>query len=239
MELRSLQDWVLRPILRTVPGVAGVDSFGGHVRQFHVVADPAALRRFDLAIEELAAAVAANNGVAGGAFVERGGEQFVVRGDGWVRSGEDLEETVVAYRDGVPVLLRQVASVEVASEIRQGAISRDGRGETVAGIVLMLKGGSGRDVVNGVKEKLEIARQSLPDDVEVVPFYDRDELVRTALGTVEKALLQGAILVVLVLLFFMGHVRSALLVAIQLPVAALATFLVMNAVGMSSNLMTL
>ncbi len=239
MELRSLQDWVLRPILRTVPGVAGVDSFGGHVRQFHVVADPAALRRFDFALEELAAAVAANNGVAGGAFVERGGEQFVVRGDGWVRSADDLEETVVAYRDGVPVLLRQVATVEIASEIRQGAISRDGRGETVAGIVLMLKGGSGRDVVNGVKEKLELARQSLPDDVEVVPFYDRDELVRTALGTVEKALLQGAILVVLVLLFFMGNVRSALLVAIQLPVAALATFLVMNAVGMSSNLMTL
>ena len=239
MELRSLQDWVLRPILRTVPGVAGVDSFGGHVRQFHVVADPGALRRFGLDLEELAAAVAANNGVAGGAFVERGGEQFVVRGDGWVRSIEDLEETVVAYRGGVPVLLRQVAAVEVASEIRQGAISRDGRGETVAGIVLMLKGGSGRDVVNGVKEKLEVARQSLPDDVEVVPFYDRDELVRTALGTVETALLQGAVLVVLVLLFFMGHVRSALLVAIQLPMAALATFLVMHVVGMTSNLMTL
>jgi len=239
MELRSLQDWVLRPILRTVPGVAGVDSFGGHVRQFHVVADPVAMRRFNLALEELAAAVAANNGVAGGAFVERGGEQFVVRGDGWVRSVEDLEETVVAYREGVPVLLRQTAKVEVASGIRQGAISRDGRGETVAGIVLMLKGGSGRDVVNGVKEKLELARQSLPDNVEVVPFYDRDELVRTALGTVEKALLQGAVLVVLVLLFFMGHVRSALLVAIQLPLAALATFLVMRVVGMSSNLMTL
>ena len=239
MELRSLQDWVLRPILRTVPGVAGVDSFGGHVRQFHVVADPTALRRFNLALEELAAAVAANNGVAGGAFVERGGEQFVVRGDGWVRSVEDLEETVVAFRDGIPVLLSQAATVEIASEIRQGAISRDGKGETVAGIVLMLKGGSGRDVVNGVKEQLEIARQSLPDDVEVVPFYDRDELVRTALGTVEKALLQGAVLVVLVLLFFMGHVRSALLVAIQLPLAALATFLVMRIFGMSSNLMTL
>ena len=146
---------------------------------------------------------------------------------------------MVAYRGGVPVLLRQVAAVEVASEIRQGAITRDGRGESVAGIVLMLKGGSGRDVVNGVKEKLELARQSLPDDVEVVPFYDRDELVRTALGTVEKALLQGAVLVVLVLLFFMGHVRSAMLVAIQLPLAALATFLVMRVVGMTSNLMTL
>jgi cobalt-zinc-cadmium resistance protein CzcA len=239
MELRSLQDWALRPILRTVPGVAGVDSFGGYVRQFHVIADPVALRRFDLALEELAAAVAANNGVAGGAFVERGGEQFVVRGDGWVRSMDDLRETVVAYRDGVPVLLGQVAVVEAASEIRQGAISRDGLGETVAGIVLMLRGGSGRDVVQGVKEKLEVARQSLPEDVEVVPFYDRDELVRTALGTVETALLQGAVLVVLVLLFFMGHVRSAVLVAIQLPLAALATFVVMDLVGMSSNLMTL
>ncbi len=239
MELRSLQDWVLRPILRTVPGVAGVDSFGGNVRQFHVVADPMALRQYGLALEELAAAVAANNGVAGGAFVERGGEQFVVRGDGWLRDGEDLENTVVAYRNNVPVLLRQVAAVELAPEIRQGAISRDGRGETVAGIVLMLRGGSGRDVVAGVKEKLELARQSLPPDVEIVPFYDRNELVTTALGTVRGALLQGAILVLLVLLFFMGHLRSAVLVALQLPMAALATFLVMSLFGMSLNLMTL
>jgi len=239
MELRTLQDWVLRPILRTVPGVAGVDSFGGYVRQFHVVADPAALRRYGLGLAELAAAVAANNGVAGGAFVERGGEQFVVRGDGWVRGVEDLQDTVVAYRDRVPVLLDQVATVEVAPEIRQGAISRDGKGETVAGIVLMLRGGSGRDVVEGVKEKLELARRSLPADVEVAPFYDRSELVSTALGTVQSALLQGAVLVILVLLFFMGHLRSAVLVAVQLPMAALATFLVMNLVGMSSNLMTL
>ncbi len=239
MELRSLQDWVLRPILRTVPGVAGVDSFGGYVRQFHVVADPMALRQFGLALEELAAAVAANNGVAGGAYVERGGEQFVVRGDGWVRGAEDLENTVVAYRDNVPVLLRQVAAVELAPEIRQGAISRDARGETVAGIVLMLRGGSGRDVVAGVREKLELARQSLPPDVEIVPFYDRNELVTTALGTVRGALIQGAVLVLLVLLFFMGHLRSAALVALQLPLAALATFLVMGLLGMSLNLMTL
>ena len=239
MELRSLQDWVLRPILRTVPGVAGVDSFGGYVRQFHVVADPMALRQFGLALEELAAAVAANNGVAGGAFVERGGEQFVVRGDGWLRDGEDLENTVVAYRDKVPVLLRQVAAVKLAPEIRQGAITRDGEGETVAGIVLMLRGGSGRDVVDGVRAKLELARQSLPPDVEIEPFYDRNELVTTALGTVSGALVQGAILVLLVLLFFMGHLRSAVLVALQLPLAALGTFLVMGLFGMSLNLMTL
>ena len=239
MELRSLQDWVLRPILRTVPGVAGVDSFGGEVRQFHVVADPMALRQYALGLEELAAAVAANNGVAGGSYVERGGEQFVVRGDGWVRDGEDIENTVVAYRDNVPVVLRQVARVELAPEIRQGAISRDGRGETVAGIVLMLRGGSGREVVAGVREKLELARMSLPPDVEIVPFYDRNELVTTALGTVRGALMQGAVLVLLVLLFFMGHLRSAALVALQLPIAALATFLVMGLFGMSLNLMTL
>jgi cobalt-zinc-cadmium resistance protein CzcA len=239
MELRTLQDWVLRPILRTVPGVAGVDSFGGSVRQFHVVADPSALLRYDLALEELAAAVAANNAVAGGAFVERGGEQYVVRGDGWVRSAADLAETVVAYRDNVPVLLHQVATVEVAPEIRQGAISRDGRGEAVAGIVLMLRGGSGREVVNGVREKLEVARRSLPEDVQVVPFYDRSELVQAALGTVKSALIEGAVLVALVLLFFMGSLRSAAVVAVQLPMAALATFLVMRLAGMSSNLMTL
>jgi cobalt-zinc-cadmium resistance protein CzcA len=239
MELRTLQDWVVRPILRTVPGVAGADSFGGFVRQFHVVADPGALRRYGLTLEELSEAVAANNGVAGGAYVERGGEQFVVRGDGWVRGLEDLEQTVVAYREGVPVVLAQVASVEIGSEIRQGAISKDGDGERVAGIVLMLRGASGRDVVAGVKEKLEVARQSLPDDVRIVPFYDRSELVATALGTVQWALIQGAVLVVLVLLFFMGHVRSAALVVVQLPLAALVTFLVMDRVGMSANLMTL
>lgn len=239
MELRTLQDWVLRPILRTVPGTAGVDSFGGHVRQYQVVVDPAALRRFDLTLEELADAVAANNGVAGGAYVERGGEQFVVRGDGWVRDLDDLEETVVAYRSSVPVVLSQVASAEIGPEIRQGAISRDGKGETVAGIVLMLRGASGREVIAGIREKLETARASLPDDVAIVPFYDRSELVRTALGTVQTALLQGAILVLLVLLFFMGHVRSALLVALQLPMAALATFLAMELVGLSANLMTL
>lgn len=239
MELRTLQDWVLRPILRTVPGTAGVDSFGGHVRQFQVLADPAALRRYGLSIQELASAVADNNGVAGGAYVERGGEQYVVRGDGWVRDLADLEETVVAYRDGVPVLLRQVASVAIGPEIRQGAITRDGMGETVAGIVLMLRGASGREVVAGIEEAMEVARESLPEDVEIVTFYNRDELVKTALGTVRGALLQGAVLVVLVLLFFMGHLRSALLVAVQLPLAALATFFVMDLLGMSSNLMTL
>lgn len=239
MELRSLQDWVVRPILRTVSGVAGVDSFGGHVRQYQVIAEPAALGRYELTLEELADAVASNNDVAGGAFIERGGEQFVVRGDGWIRGKGDLEQTVVAYRDGVPVLLSDVARVQIGPAMRQGAITRNGEGETVAGIVLMLRGASGRDVVAGIKEKLSLLRQTLPTDVDIVPYYDRSELVHEALGTVRKALLQGALLVVLVLLFFMGHVRSALLVVVQLPMAALATFFVMSLVGLSANLMTL
>lgn len=239
MELRTLQDWVLRPILRTVPGTAGVDSFGGHVRQFHVLPDLGALQRFGLTLAELADAVAENNAVAGGGYVVRGGEQFVVRGDGWIRSPEDLENTVVAYREGVPVLLDSVAEVRVGSGLRQGAITRDGRGETVAGIVLMLRGASGREVVEGIRDKLEIARKSLPDDVRIVPFYDRSELVEASLGTVRSALVQGSVLVLLVLLFFMGHARSALVVVVQLPLAAVATFLVMSRIGLSSNLMTL
>ena len=239
MELRTLQDWVIRPILRTASGIAGVDSFGGFVRQFQVVADPAALRRYEIDISELSEAVAANNGVAGGAYIERSGEQYVVRGDGWVRNIGDLESTVVAYRNRVPVLLRQVAEVQIGPELRQGAITKDGQGEAVAGIVLMLRGASGREVVASIKEKLEVAKLSLPEEVEIVPFYDRSELVSTALGTVRKALIQGALLVLLVLVFFMGSPRSAALVAIQLPMAALATFLVMDVVGLSSNLMTL
>ncbi len=239
MELRSLQDWVVRPILRTVPGVAGIDSFGGLVRQFQVVVEPAALARYGLTLAELADAVSANNAVAGGAFVERGGEQFVVRGDGWIRGKEDLRQTVVAYRNRVPVLLGQLATIQIGPAVRQGAISRDGTGETVAGIVLMLRGASGREVVAGIKERLDMVRRTLPADVRIVPFYDRSELVNTALGTVRKALLQGALLVVLVLLFFMGQVRSAVLVVVQLPMAALATFFTMNLIGLSANLMTL
>lgn len=239
MELRTLHDWVIRPILRTASGIAGVDSFGGFVRQFQVVVDPAALRRYEINISELSEAVAANNGVAGGAYIERSGEQYVVRGDGWVRNIGDLESTVVAYRNRVPVLLRQVAEVQIGPELRQGAITKDGQGEAVAGIVLMLRGASGREVVASIKEKLEVAKLSLPEEVEIVPFYDRSELVSTALGTVRKALIQGALLVLLVLVFFMGSPRSAALVAIQLPMAALATFLVMDVVGLSSNLMTL
>ncbi len=239
MELRTLQDWVVRPILRTVPGVAGVDSFGGHVRQFHVVVDPASLRRFGLTIDEVARRVEASNGVAGGSYIERGGEQFVVRGDGWIRGREDLEDTVIAYRRGVPVTIGQIAEVVVAPELRQGAISKDGQGEVVAGIVLMLRGASGRDVVAGIKERLELVRASLPSDVTLETFYDRSELVEAALGTVQTALLQGAVLVTLVLLLFMGHARSALLVVIQLPMAALATFFVMRQLGLGANLMTL
>ncbi len=239
MELRTLHDWVVRPILRTVPGVAGVDSFGGYVRQFHVVADPDSLRRFGVTVQELADAVAASNGVAGGSYLERGGEQFVVRGDGWIRDAADLEETVIAYRESVPVLVGDVARVVIAPEIRQGAISRDAKGEAVAGIVLMLRGASGRDVVDGIRAKLDQVRASLPEDVTIRTFYDRKDLVETALGTVRGALLQGALLVVLVLVFFMGHVRSALIVVIQLPLAALATFFVMEQWGLSANLMTL
>ncbi|GAB4222052.1 MAG: CusA/CzcA family heavy metal efflux RND transporter [Acidobacteriota bacterium] len=239
MELRSLQDWVVRPILRTVPGVAGVDSFGGHVRQFHVVVDPPNLRRYGLTIEEIARQVERSNGVAGGSYIERGGEQFVVRGDGWIRGPDDLRDTVVAFRRGVPITLGDLAEVTVAPEIRQGAISRDGEGEVVAGIVLMLRGASGRDVVRGIRQRLELVRDSLPDDVVLETFYDRSELVGAALATVRGALLQGAVLVTLVLVLFMGHVRSAALVVIQLPMAALATFFVMQQAGLGANLMTL
>ena len=238
-ELRSLHDWVVRPILRTVPGIAGVDSFGGFVRQHHVIAKPNALRQYALTLGDLSQAVAAGNGVGGGSYVERGGEQFVVRADGWVQTQQDLRDTVVAYRGGIPVLLGQVATVEEGHEIRQGAISQSGDGERVAGIVLMLRGASGREVVAGIRERLATVRDSLPEDVSISPFYDRSELVSTALGTVNRALIQGAALVALVLFFFMGRWRSALIVALQLPLAALLTFLLMRSFGMSSNLMTL
>jgi cobalt-zinc-cadmium resistance protein CzcA len=239
MELRTLQDWVVRPILRSVPGVTDVNSFGGLVKQYQILVRPERLTSFGLTLREVLDAVGANNANASGGYIEHHGEQYVVRGLGLVGNPDDLRTTVVAVKGGTPIYVRDVAEVTVGPEPRQGFVTRDGKGEAVAGIVLMLKGASGRDVVGAVKAKLPTVQQALPSDVKVVPFYDRTELVGRAIHTVTKALLEGGVLVVLVLLFFLGNIRSALVVTLILPLSALFAFICLRQAGYSANLMSL
>ena len=239
MELRTLQDWVVRPILRGVPGVTDVNSFGGVVKQYQVLVRPEQLTSFRLTLREVLEALAENNANASGGYIEHSGEQYVVRGLGLVRSQEDLGRIVVAHRGGTPIFVRDIADVTIGPEPRQGFVTRDGKGEAVAGIVLMLKGASGRDVVAAVKEKLATVQKALPGDVRVVPFYDRTELVDRAMHTVSEALLEGGVLVLIVLILFLGNIRSALIVTLVLPLSALVAFILLNAFGYSANLMSL
>lgn len=239
MELRTLQDWVVRPILRGVAGVTDVNSFGGLVKQYQVLVRPEQLTSYRLTLREVLEALAENNANASGGYIEHSGEQYVVRGLGLAKSKEDLGRVVVAHRGSTPIFVRDIADVTTGAEPRQGFVTRDGKGEAVAGIVLMLKGASGRDVVAAVKAKLTTVQKALPRDVRVVPFYDRTELVDRAMHTVSEALLEGGVLVLLVLMLFLGNIRSALIVTLVLPLSALVAFIMLNAFGYSANLMSL
>jgi cobalt-zinc-cadmium resistance protein CzcA len=239
MDLRTLQDWVIRPMLRAVPGLADVDTLGGLAKQYEVLVDPNRLTSFGLTLRQVYAAVAENNQNAGGGYIEQGGDKLVVYGVGLARSAADLEQIVVAAHKGTPIYLRDVAQVRQGTAIRLGGVTRDGKGEVLEGIAVMLRGGNSREVVSAVKDKVELINRVLPSGVKLAPFYDRIELVARALETVERALLEGVAVVILVLYLFLRNLRGALVVALTLPLAMLATFLIMQQVGLSANLMSL
>ncbi len=239
MELRTLQDWVIRPMLRAVPGLADVDTLGGLAKQYEVLVDPNRLTSFGLTLRQVHVAVVGNNQNAGGGYIEQGGDKLVVHGVGLARSATDLEQIVVAAHKGTPIYLRDVAQVRQGTAIRLGGVTRDGKGEVLEGIAVMLRGGNSREVVSAVKDKVELINRVLPSGVSVIPFYDRIELVARALDTVERALLEGIAVVILVLYLFLRNLRGALVVALTLPLAILATFLIMQQVGLSANLMSL
>ena len=239
MDLRTLQDWVIRPMLRAVPGLADVDTLGGLAKQYEVLVDPNRLTSFGLSLRQVHAAVTGNNQNAGGSYIERGGDKLVVHGVGLARSATDLEQIVVTAHKGTPIYLRDVAQVRQGSAIRLGGVTRDGQGEVLEGIAVMLRGGNSREVISAVKDKVVLINRVLPAGVKIVPFYDRIELVARALATVEGALLEGTAVVILVLYLFLRNLRGALVVALTLPLAVLATFLIMQQVGLSANLMSL
>ena len=237
----TLQDWVLRPLLKGVPGVVDVNRTGGFVKQYQVLVDPAKLRKFDLTLHDIYEAVAKNNANAGGNVLERHAERAIVRGLGLIKTLSDIESIIVKESGGTPVFVRDVAEVRIGHAVRHGAVLLNGEREVVAGTVLMIRGGNARQVVEEVKAKVEDLQQNhiLPAGTKLVAFYDRIELVTAAINTVRDALIEGVVLVVFVFFFFLGHVRSAVVVTVSLIVTPLITFIVMQRMGLSANLMTL
>ncbi|MEW6657305.1 MAG: CusA/CzcA family heavy metal efflux RND transporter [Thermodesulfobacteriota bacterium] len=240
MRLRTVQDGIVRPLLKTVPGVTEVNSFGGLVRQYQVNVDPDRLAKYDLSLRQVFNALAANNTNAGGNILNQVSEQAMVRGIGLMQNKEDIEEVVLKEVDGAPVLVRDVAVVEEGPATRWGATVKDGKQEAVVGIVLMIRGGSGREVVAAVKEKVKEINKGgiLPNGIRLEAFYDRTGLVRDCLATVSKALAEGVVLVILVVYLFLRSLQGAAVIALTLPLAALMTFIVMRLTGLTANLMT-
>ena len=238
-ELRTLQEWVIKPQLRTVPGVAEVNSFGGFEKQYHVLVRPDALVKYGLTLRQVFDAVAANNVNKGGGYIVKAAEQFVIRGVGQVQNIAQIQGIVVASVDGVPVRLRDVAEVTIGAGIRQGAATAEGEGETVLGIVMMLMGSNSRVVVDDVKARFNQVARSLPEGVTVTPFYDRTDLVKRTIKTVQTNLLEGALLVIAVLFLMLGNIRAAIIVALSIPLSMLFAVSLMVKLGIAGSLMSL
>jgi len=239
MEKRDLLDWTIRPALRTVPGVADVNALGGEARTFEVVPDLLKMSANEVTLEALRQVIAANNSNDGAGRLDEGGESLLVREEGRIRTPDDLRAIVVAMRDGAVVRLGDVAEVRTGALTRYGAVTRNGHGEAVEGLVLSLAGANARDVVAGVKARLAEIQPGLPAGTKLHVFYDRANLVDKAVGTVSEALLEATALVLVLLGLFLGNVRAAITVAVILPLSALVTFILMRQFGMSANLMSL
>ncbi|WP_310451464.1 CusA/CzcA family heavy metal efflux RND transporter [Sulfuritalea sp.] len=238
-ERRSLLDWVIRPVLRTVPGVADVNALGGVVRAFEVVPDQLKLGASGVTITQLREAISANNRNDGAGRLGEGDEVLLVRSEGSITSLDDLRAVVVTMKDGAPVRVGNLAEVKIGTVTRYGVVTQSGKGEAVQGLVLGLAGANAQKVVEGVRKKLAELQPTLPQGVRLDVFYDRASLVTKAVGAVSAALLEGTALVIVLLVLFLGNIRAALTVALVLPLAALITFILMRAFGMSANLMSL
>ncbi len=238
--LRTVQDWSVRRQLLGVPGVTEVNSFGGYEKQYQVRLDRAKLQSYDLSLRHVLEAVARNNANVGGAYIEHGSEQYLLRGIGLVESPEDISNIIVKTgKEGIPVYVRDLGEVVTGATVRQGAVTADGQGEIVAGIAMMLKGENSRSVVQRVKERVEQVKKTLPRGVELVPFYDRTELVDRTIWTVAINLIEGAALVIIVLILLLGNWRGSLLVATIIPLSMLFAAILMRVFNVSGNLMSL
>jgi cobalt-zinc-cadmium resistance protein CzcA len=238
MDLRELQDWVVKPQLRQVPGVIEVNSIGGYEKQYHVLPNPAQLLQFSITLDDVLEALDANNANRGAGYIERAGIQYLVRAPGQLTSLEDIGQVVVATREGTPIRVSDVAQVTIGSALRTGAASERGE-EVVLGTAMMLIGANSRTVSTGVSERLKTVQRSLPEGVQISAVYDRTDLIDRTIRTVQTNLLEGALLVVVVLFALLGNFRAALITAAVIPVTMLMTLTGMLCTGTSANLMSL
>jgi len=240
MELRTIQDWLIKPRLLTIPGVIEVNSFGGLVKQYQVLVDPKKLITYNITLRQVFDALAANNANAGGQYIEHSSEQYLIRGIGLINTIQDIENIVVhATAEGTPIFIKNMADVVVGPEVRYGAVTRDGKGEVVTGIAMMLKGENSRTVVERVKQKVEEIRQNLPKGVDIIPFYDRAGLVNDVIHTVISNVIFGIILIIIVLTLTVGNWRVSLLIAFSVPLTVVLTFSGMYHLGIAATVMSI
>jgi cobalt-zinc-cadmium resistance protein CzcA len=238
-ELREIQDWLIAPQLKVVKGVTEINSFGGFVKQYEVVVDPGLLNLYQIGMAEVMEAIAVNNSVSGGNFIEHNREQYIVRGVGQIGNPEDIRNIVVKNMSGKTVFIRDIGTVKTGTEIRQGGVTQDGRGEVVTGIVMMLLGGNGRQVISAIEEKIKSVSEGLPEGVTIEKFYDQSDLIKKTTSTVTTNLVEGGFLVIVILLLLLGEISGALIVAMVIPLSMLFAFIGMKEFGLAANLMSL
>ena len=239
-ELRTVQDWLAAPMLKNVPGVTEVNAFGGYIKQFQVLVDPAKLIKYGISIPDVYETLQKNNENVGGSVIEKDFEQSIIRGIGLIGSAEDIGNIVLKAEHGTPVLVKDVAAISIGQNLRQGAALKNGK-EAVGGIVMMLRGENTLEVIHNVQEKVREINDSnmLPAGIKIVPYYQRSEIIKNSIGTVTTALIEGALLVLLILFLFLRQIRGAFIVILALPLSLLLTFTVMKNAGLDANLMSL
>ncbi len=238
-ELREIQDWLIVPQLKTVRGVTEINSFGGFVKQYNVIVLPGRLRMFGIGISDVFDAISNNNSVSGGNFLEHNREQYIIRGFGQINKIDDIKNIIVTNIDNKPVFVRDVADVETGTQIRQGGVTQNGEGEVVTGIIMMLRGGNGREVISAIEDRINNINQNLPEGVQIVKFYDQSDLIDRTTGTLSTNLIEGGFLVVAVLLLLLGEISGAIIVALVIPLSMLFAFIGMREFGLAANLMSL
>src|SRR5215217_1625583 len=239
MELRTIQDWIVKRQLLGTPGVAEVSGFGGYVKQYEIAVNPDRLHSMNVSIDEIFTALEKNNQNTGGAYINKSPSAYFIRSEGLVGKIEDLEKIVIKTAGSVPILIRDVATVQFGNNVRYGAATRNGKGEIVTGIVMMLKGANSSEVINNVKARIEQIKKTLPEGVDIEPFLDRKKLVDSAIHTVAKNLIEGALIIIFILILFLGNLRAGLVVASVIPLSMLFAIAMMNLFGVSGNLMSL
>jgi Cu(I)/Ag(I) efflux system membrane protein CusA/SilA len=237
--LRSIQDWYIRYKLSSVEGVAEVASIGGFVKQYQVDIDPLKLRAYNISTSDVVSAIQRSNSEVGGKIIEASDAEYFVRGQGYIKSISDIENSVVSNQSGIPVLIKNIGTVQLGGDIRRGSLDKNGKGEAVGGIIVMRSGQNAQQVIDRVKEKIKEISPGLPEGVSIVPVYDRSTLIKEAVGTLERALWEAAMIVSIMVAIFLLHFRSIVRILIELPVSVLLSFILMYIFGITSNIMSL